>query len=55
MKKQINFKDFLIKFFEPAIKNKTLLSKALFPIISGSIINIISVYLLKEITNKLVD
>ncbi len=55
MKKQIYFKDFLIKFFEPAIKNKILISKALFPIISGSIINIISVYLLKEITNKLVD
>lgn len=55
MKKQDSYTDFLIKFFTPAIQRKDITLKALFPIIFGSITNIISVYLIKEITNKLQD
>ncbi len=55
MKTKGSYYKFLIKFFTPAIKRKDITLKALVPTIFGSIANIISVYLIKEITNKLTN
>lgn len=55
MKNKNSYLNFLIKFFNPAIKKKNITIKAMSPIIFSSIISIISVYLIKEITNKLSD
>ncbi len=44
---------YLKKFFEPAFVEKSVTFKAIIPPIISSIIGIISIYLLKEITNKI--
>jgi hypothetical protein len=54
MKKEYSIKELTKKFFIPAIERKDIVLIALFPIIFTSIANIISVYLIKEITNKLI-
>jgi hypothetical protein len=46
-------KNYLIKFFEPAFAEKKIAIKAMIPAVISSTIGIISVYLLKEITNKI--
>lgn len=48
-------KNYLIKFFEPAFLEKKIALKAMVPAIISSTIWIISVYLLKEITNEIWD
>nr|MDD3720603.1 ABC transporter ATP-binding protein [Candidatus Gracilibacteria bacterium] len=55
MKKERSFFEIVKKFFVPVIERKDITLKATFPVIFTSIINIISVYLIKDITNKLVD
>jgi hypothetical protein len=55
MKKIYPFSEILEKFFKPLIQKKNITIKALFPITFSSIFNIVSVYLIKEITNKLTN
>ncbi|NDK08490.1 hypothetical protein EOM39_04580, partial [Candidatus Gracilibacteria bacterium] len=55
MKKTNSYFNFLVKFFTPAIKRKDITVKAMFPVIFNSVTSIISVYLIKEITNKIQD
>ncbi|MFA5917552.1 MAG: ABC transporter ATP-binding protein [Candidatus Gracilibacteria bacterium] len=55
MKKIYSFSEIIEKFFEPLIQKKNITLKALFPITFSSIFNIVSVYIIKEITNKLTN
>lgn len=48
-------KNYLIKFFEPAFAERKIAIKAMIPAVISSTIWIISVYLLKEITNEIWD
>ena len=47
--------NYLKKFFEPAFVQKKVTLKAIIPPIISSIIGIVSIYLLKEITNNISD
>jgi hypothetical protein len=46
-------KSSIIKFFEPAFIEKKVAIKAMIPAIFSSLIGIITVYLLKQITNDI--
>lgn len=53
--KKRTFFEIVKKFFEPALNDKVVTIKAIIPSIFWSLVGIIAIYLLKDITNKVSD